>query len=151
MVATSDIPWPFPFSCSASALASTFFSAIPSLIAFSRSDLTSSCGFLTIGGAFFRVGGEVIDFLGEEELGREPLTFGASPFSTGGGGGGGGGGIGAEEAGGGARGTGGGGGEGAGGGGGRVSPSLPPLCCCCCTRPVSSAIREFVPLMVMAA
>ena len=32
-----------------------------------------------------------------------------------------------------------------------MSPSLPPLCCCCCTRPVSSAIREFVPLMVMAA
>jgi len=75
MVATSDIPCPFPFSCSASALASTFFSAIPSLIAFSRSDLTSSCGFLTIGGAFLRVGGEVIDFLGEEELGREPLTL----------------------------------------------------------------------------
>ena len=85
---------------------------------------------MTIGGAFFRVGGEVIDFLGElEEFGREPLTLEPRPFSTGGGGGGGGGGIGAEEGGGGAAGTGGGGGEGAGGGGGKVSASLATACC----------------------
>ena len=99
------------------------------------------------------MGGEVIDFLGElEEFGREPLTLGRRPFSAGGGGGGGGGGIGAEEEeGGGAVGTGGGGGEGAGGGGGNVSPSLPALCCCSWTRPVSSAIKEVVPLRLRAA
>lgn len=121
-------------------------------MAFSKSDLTSSCGFLTIGGAFFNCGGEVIVdiFLGEEfALGREPLSL-ISPFSVGAGGGGGGGGGGgaaaAVGAGGGAVvGAGGGGGEGAGGGGGNVSASCceaAASCCCCCFR-ASSAIRGF--------
>merc|ERR1719318_1370403 len=107
-------------------LASTFFKAIPSLIALSKSDLTSSSGFLTFGGGFFSCGGEVmVDiFLGEEDaFGREPLAL-KRPFSEGGGGGGGGGGAGAAAAG-----AGGGGGEGArlsgtGGGGGR-QPNSP--------------------------
>ena len=63
-------------------------------MAFKRSDRTSSCGFLTGGGAFFSCGGEVIVdiFFGDEvELGREPFSL-ISPFSAGGGGGGGGGG-----------------------------------------------------------
>jgi len=127
IVATSDRPWPLPFSWAS--LASTFFRAIPSLIAFKRSDLTSSSGFLTFGGGFFSWGGEVIVeiFFGDEDaLGREPLAL-KSPFSEGGGGGGGGGGAGAAAivV---AAGAGGGGGEGArlsgtGGGGGRQSGS----------------------------
>lgn len=95
IVATSDIPCPFPSSIAF--FASTFFSAIPSLIALSKSDLTSSWGFLTIGGAFLSCGGEVIVdifFGGELEFGREPFTL-IVPLSIGGGGGGGGGGIGA--------------------------------------------------------
>jgi len=98
IVATSDIPCPLLFSIAA--LASTFFSAMPSLMAFNKSDLTSSWGFLTIGGAFFSCGGEVIVdiFLGEEfALGREPLSL-ISPFSAGAGGGGGGGGGGGAAA-----------------------------------------------------
>jgi len=98
---------------------------MPSLIAFKRSDLTSSSGFLTLGGGFFNWGGDVIVdiFFGDEDaLGREPFTL-MRPFSEGGGGGGGGGGAGAA-----ATGAGGGGGEGArlsgtGGGGGRQSGS----------------------------
>lgn len=115
IVATSDKAWP-SFPCSLTSFASNFFRAMPSLIALRRSDLTSSCGFLTIGAGFLRVGGEEIVgnfFFGELELGRDPLV------RTGGGGGGGGGG--------GASGAGGGGGEGAsvgtGGGGGRESGS----------------------------
>merc|ERR1719318_173016 len=99
-------------------LASTFFKAIPSLIALSKSDLTSSSGFLTFGGGFFSCGGEVmVDiFLGEEDaFGRDPLAL-KRPFSEGGGGGGGGGGAGAAAA---------GAGGGGGGGGGRLSrPAL---------------------------
>ena len=86
-----------PFPSSIAFFASTFFSAIPSLIALSKSDLTSSWGFLTIGGAFLSCGGEVIVdifFGGELEFGREPFTL-IVPLSIGGGGGGGGGGIGA--------------------------------------------------------
>jgi len=150
MVATSDKPCPFPFSCAS--LASTFFKAIPSLIAFRRSDLTSSSGFLTLGGGFFSWGGEVIVdiFFGDEDaLGREPLAL-YTPFSDGGGGGGGGGGAGAR-----AVGAGGGGGEGArlsgtGGGGGKQSGSglwRGELGCCAKTLD-RSATRG--PLRVMA-
>ena len=100
----------------------------PSLIAFSRSDLTSSSGFLTFGGGFVSFGGLVIEgsFFGEDEVefGREPFSL-TRPFSEGGGGGGGGGG--GAGAGAGATAIGGGGGgeglSGTGGGGGRVSGS----------------------------
>jgi len=132
IVATSDIPWPLLFSIAA--FCSTFFKAIPSRIAFNKSERTSSWGFLTIGGAFLSSGGELMvgSFFGEEfALGREPFSL-ISPFSAGGGGGGGGGGIGAAEGaaggtavttGGAVVGAGGGGGEGAGGGGGKPSAS----------------------------